>query len=301
MPRPLRRHHAGHMSRRLTLIRVGINALSVAAPRAAGRVAFELFCHPLRRAAVRPHEVATHAAARAEVVVVAGKKIVLYRWGSGERPVLFLHGWESRGSRCAPLVAPLLDAGFSALSFDAPGHGRAGSRGSTIPFYRVVAQWVQGEYGPLAAVVGHSFGVPAAFYALKSGVEARCLVGVAGPCRFDYLEEEFARRLPLRPAVRAQLRRRVDAALLPVTDVWSVLSADHDASSVTVPILLVHDTDDRTVPLSEAQKTKAAYGEQADLVVTAGLGHSRILADEDVVRRIVSFISGAQYSPLMTK
>ncbi len=82
--------------------------------------------------------------------------------------------------------------------------------------------------------------------------------------------------------------RRVDKALLPLTDVWNALSADHDPGAVTVPILLVHDADDRTVPLSEAQRTKAAYGDRAELMVTSGLGHSRVLGDEDVVRRIVT-------------
>jgi len=281
------------MSRVLAVTRAAVAGLSLVAPRAAGRVAFELFCHPLRRAAVRPHEVATHGSARVETVSVDGKQIRVYQWGNGERPVLFLHGWESRGSRFAPLVPPLLEHGFSPISFDAPGHGESASRGSSIPFYRAVAAFVAARYGLLEAIVAHSFGVPAAFYAVKTGVPARCVVGVAGPCRFAYLEEEFARRLSLRPSVRGDLRRRVDQRLLPLTDVWAALSADHDPTSMQVPILLVHDTDDARVPLSEAERTKAAYGDQAELVVTSGLGHSRLLADEAVVRRIVSFVVAA--------
>ena len=271
--------------------------LSLVSPRAAGRVAFELFCHPLRRVAVRPNEVDAHRAATVEKVDVDGKEIVLYHWGDGARPVLFLHGWESRGSRVAPLVPSLLDAGFSPISFDAPGHGDAGSRGNSIPFYRSIALFVQGRWGAPAAIVGHSFGVPAALYALKSGVNAGCLVGVAGPCRFDFPADEFARRLGLRPSVRADLRRRTDRALLPLTDVWSTLSADNRPELVTVPILLVHDDGDPTVPLSEAQRTQTAYAGHAELEVTSGLGHSRVLADPDVVRRIVAFIVAATADP----
>ena len=281
------------MSAVMTLARRGVWLLSLVAPRAAGRVAFQLFCHPLRRVAVRPNEVDAHHAATVEKVTVDGKEIVLYSWGDGAKPVLFLHGWESRGSRVAPLVQPLLDAGFTPISFDAPGHGNANSRGNSIPFYRSIALIVQERWGAPAAIVGHSFGVPAAFYALKFGVSAGCLVGVAGPCRFDFPVEEFARRLGLRPSVRTDLRRRVDRALLPLTDVWSVLSADYRPESVIAPILLVHDDGDPTVPLAEAERTKAAYGEQAELVVTSGLGHSRVLADPDVVRRIVAFVAAS--------
>jgi pimeloyl-ACP methyl ester carboxylesterase len=281
------------MSAVMTAMRRGVWVLSLIAPRAAGRVAFELFRHPLRRVAVRPHEVDTHRAATVEAVHVGGKAIVIYAWGDGVRPVLFLHGWESRGSRVAPLVQPLLDAGFSPISFDAPGHGDAASRGNSIPFYGAVAAYVDERWGPLAGIVGHSFGVPAGFYAVKSGVRAGCLVGVAGPCRFDYAADEFARRMRLLPSVRADVRRRVEKALLPLTDVWSALSADDRPELVSVPILLLHDDADPTVALAQAQRTQAAYGEQAELVVTSGLGHSRILADPEVVRRIVAFVAAS--------
>ena len=285
----------------MTAARRGIWLLSFVAPRAASRVAFELFCHPLRRVAVRPHEVAAHGAATVEKVDVDGKEIVLYSWGDGVRPVLFLHGWESRGSRVAPLVQPLLDAGFSPVSFDAPGHGAAASRGNSLPFYRLIALFVQERWGAPAAIVGHSFGVPAAFYALKTGVSAGCLVGVAGPCRFDLPPEDFSRRLGLRPSVARDLRRRVETALAPLTDVWSALSADYRPELVTVPIFLVHDDGDQTVPLAEAERTKAAFGERAELVVTTGLGHSRILADADVVQRIVAFVTVAGRSDSATR
>jgi hypothetical protein len=33
---------------------------------------------------------------------VGGKRAVTYTWGDGDRPVLLVHGWESRASRSAP-------------------------------------------------------------------------------------------------------------------------------------------------------------------------------------------------------
>lgn len=280
------------MNPTLAIIRGGLAALSAIAPRAAGRLAFELFCHPVRRAAVRPYEVEALSAATVEHVSVDGKQIVLYRWGSGERPVLFMHGWESRGSRFAPLVQPLLDAGCTPISFDAPGHGDSRSRGSTIPFYAAIAAKVEQEYGPLQAIVGHSFGVPAALYAARAGVNARRIVGISGPCTFDFLIAEVGRRLKLRPSVQADMRRRVEA-LLPGVDLSRELSANYAPERVSAPVLLLHDTDDATVPLSEAQSTAAAYGDQCELVVTSGLRHSGALRDPASVERVVAFVMSA--------
>lgn len=52
---------------------------------------------------------------RAEVgeIAVGGERAVSYRWGTGGRPVLLVHGWESRGSRFAALVSELLELGLS--------------------------------------------------------------------------------------------------------------------------------------------------------------------------------------------
>ena len=47
------------------------------------------------------------------------------RWGSHGPIVLLVHGWEGRGSQLAAMVPLLVEAGFSVVTFDAPGHGEA--------------------------------------------------------------------------------------------------------------------------------------------------------------------------------
>ena len=56
-----------------------------------------------------------------------------------------------------------------------------------------------------------------------------------------------------------------------------------------IDLLLVHDEDDKEVGLEHAHELKRVYP-QARLLVTKGLGHTRILKDEKVIGQCVTFI-----------
>jgi pimeloyl-ACP methyl ester carboxylesterase len=59
---------------------------------------------------------------------------------------------------------------------------------------------------------------------------------------------------------------------------------------------LVHDTDDATVPVSEAAVIAAAWP-GAERMVTTGLGHHRIVHDPTVVRQVVAFLAASHDRP----
>jgi pimeloyl-ACP methyl ester carboxylesterase len=57
------------------------------------------------------------------------------------------------------------------------------------------------------------------------------------------------------------------------------------------PTLLVHDRDDRTAPFAGAERLAAAIA-GARLVASNGLGHRRVLADENVLDGLVKHLHG---------
>jgi pimeloyl-ACP methyl ester carboxylesterase len=69
----------------------------------------------------------------------------------------------------------------------------------------------------------------------------------------------------------------------------------HIAGKVNLPLLLIHDQDDRQVPVAEAARA-AHVLPGAELMVTRGLGHNRLLADQAVVTAIVDFVSAQETS-----
>lgn len=62
--------------------------------------------------------------------------------------------------------------------------------------------------------------------------------------------------------------------------------------SVSAPLLVVHDRDDRAIPFAHALQLREAARGPAELLATSGLGHRRVLRDRDVVNKVVEFIDG---------
>ena len=270
-----------------------LSLLSRVAPPLGGSVAWALFKYPLGRAKPGSSEQAVLAQAVRGSVTVNGKKAVTYRWGTGERPVLLVHGWQSRGSRYAALVPALLERGYSPVTFDAPAHGDSAGRTTEILEFREVISALAAEYGEFEAVVAHSFGVLAAFLALREGegVRTRRLVAISGVCEFEYLIDEFCRQLRLGPRIKDNLYKRVERQLFPYEqNIWERFSCVRRTETVHVPILVIHDEGDDMADIAQSERIAAAYGSQVSTLITKGLGH-RTLRDPAVVNAVSAFVA----------
>lgn len=241
---------------------------------------------------MRPIERAMMARARMQTLVIRGLHVRVYQWGDGARPILMVHGWESRGARFAPLAEKLLAEGYSPLTFDSPGHGESQGDRTTILDYLAICQALHERYGAFEAIVAHSFGVLCTFYALKHDVRTRCVIAVSGVSDFCYLVDEFSRRLDLIEPVKEQLRRRIEQLFAPLDDIWNRFSVTSNAQGLQHRVLVIHDLQDEMVSVEQARKTAEHFGVRAELEITDGLGHSRPLRDPAVIDRVCAFIGG---------
>ncbi|MEN8129654.1 MAG: alpha/beta hydrolase [Pseudomonadota bacterium] len=259
-------------------------------PSLAGRFAFHLFCHPSGRAKESRCEAKVMARAHKGELSVNGKRVTTYQWGDGVRPVLMLHGWESRGSRFAGFVSKLENEGFSPITFDAPGHGESSGDTTTILEYQAICQELARCYGRFNAIIGHSFGVLGLFQGLRSGVEAGRVVAISGVCDFRYLLDEFCRQLKLPEQVRNNLGVRIEGLFHPIGGIWQRFSVTHSAEAIKVPVNVIHDEHDNIVDPEQARKIHAAY-DGAELLTTCNLGHRRTLKDRAVIGYVVERIA----------
>lgn len=267
-------------------------------PSLAAALAFRLFCHPAGRSQIRANERTTMVEAQTEDLIVRGHRVRVYSWGSGERPVLLVHGWESRGARFARLAKKLLALGYSPITFDSPGHGDSEDDKTTILDYLAICQALNQRYGGFEAIVAHSFGVLCAFYALKQSVQARCVVAISGVSDFRYLIDTFSTQLGLVARVKAGLQRRIECLFAPLDDIWNRFSVTHGTGDLQQPVLVIHDRQDEAVDLGQAQLTAEHFGARAQLVVTDGLGHNRILRDTAVLDAVCEFIERVHRSAM---
>ncbi|WP_446041108.1 alpha/beta hydrolase [Streptomyces sp. SID1121] len=275
-----------------SLLRVTLNTASLVAPRLAGRLALAVFRTPAGRSRLRPGEAELLAEARPGRLTVKGKTVLTYQWGDGTRPVLLVHGWASRAARFAPFVTALRERGFTVVAFDAPGHGGSGGRHTDLLEYGDIIRRLDRRHGTFEAVIAHSYGVLATLVALREGVGARRVVGIAGVARYGYFVDGFCALLGLRDPANRALRVAVERFLFPgESDIWRRFDTAWQPGRTGAALLLFHDDTDDMVPVDQSRSTADAYGARARLVVTHGLGHRRILADPAVVAEATDFVA----------
>jgi pimeloyl-ACP methyl ester carboxylesterase len=206
--------------------------------------------------------------------------------GSGPA-VLLMHGWGGSSAQLGRLVAPLVKRGFSVAALDAPAHGRTPGRRASLPeFARALAALAR-ACGPVHAIVGHSLGAAAAALAVAAeGVEAGRLVLVAGAADPTRWARAFAAHLRIPPAAMAAMGRQSEERL---RFRWSDLHLGRLLQGFGGGVLFVHDRDDRETRWTEVFDV-AQHVAGARMVVTAGLGHRRILADPAVADLIAEFV-----------
>jgi len=273
----------------LSTLRAGLRLIALFDAQAAVRRAGELFCTPMQGTRRRALQ-APVGDARCADFDMDGLRIATYAWGDpATQPyVLFAHGWSSHGTRFLPWVSRLRAAGYAAVAFDQPAHGRSGGERTTLPDFACTLFAVARRFGPAAAVIGHSLGGAAASVALARGLEAERAVLIApaaDPVDAAYRFADFL-RLP------ARMCRGMIASFEATVGVsFDELQAHRNAPRITRPALIVHDLEDREVPWSEGERY-ARYWPDARLLSTQGLGHNRIAGDEGVIDAVMRFLHG---------
>jgi pimeloyl-ACP methyl ester carboxylesterase len=283
------------------LLRTLFRGITPVAPGAAASLALALFRRPPRH---RDSAEERDAIAGAEPLFLSldGKPLAAWRWGHGPA-VLLVHGWGSRGSRLASFIAPLTEAGYSVVAFDAPGHGGSAGRLSSLPQFISAIERIGRELGEegggcrpagpvpatLAGIVAHSMGAAATTLAMARGLPVRRVVFLAPAADPAGYSERFAEALGLTPDVLERMKQSIERRFGQPWDDFDVLRA---ARKMTAPLLVFHDREDRDVAWADGEAIAAAWP-GAELVSTSGLGHRRIVHDPDVVARAVSFLAPA--------
>ncbi|HTR50639.1 MAG TPA: alpha/beta fold hydrolase [Kofleriaceae bacterium] len=276
------------------LIRTALHAAYAISEDLGTSLAERMFTTPRRHARPR-RETAILASARDVAFEVTlrsprwhgdRRTLVGWRWGFGPT-VLLVHGWEGRGSQLGAFVAPLVAAGLSVVAFDAPGHGDSPDHALYLTDLADCVGDVAHAAGPLHGIVAHSFGAAAVLLArARGGVSAPRNVMLAPNVIIEDAFARFARLVGLDELDRTALERRI-AEHAGVS--LEALALDRLTAGCDTALLVVHDRDDREIPLAHGERLAATWP-SAQLRTTEALGHRRILRDPDVIARTVAFV-----------
>jgi len=261
------------------------------APGLAARIGVRLFSMP-PHFSVKPELAALLNEATRSQLTVRGLPAVVHHFpGTGPR-VLLLHGWGGHSVQMAGFIPALRQAGAEIVAIDAPGHGAARGRLSTMFHFADAVALAAEQFGRVDAAIAHSLGSTALAWAMRSGLTVPRVVLMApmpAPiatlprfCRFIGAPPRLSRRMisVLEARYQVQANEASLYAMLP---------------RLASQFLLVHDSDDTQVGPHEVDRLQRLVPERMLSYATRGLGHARILNDPAVIKAAVAFALSGTY------
>jgi alpha-beta hydrolase superfamily lysophospholipase len=182
--------------------------------------------------------------------------------------VVLVHGWESARDRALPHAQFLHAAGFSVLAVDVRGHGANGpealpvSVGEFAADARAAAAWLRARDDVArVGVLGHSVGGAGALVAAAADPAISAVVAIAPPAGPYRLTRQTFRLadLPFPGPVAWPLAwLTTHVYLRPRGHRPADISATQAVKVTDAPVLLVHGSDDRVLPVSHHRRLVAA-------------------------------------------
>ena len=216
------------------------------------------------------------------------KEIMLYRIPNEGKKLLFVHGWNGRSSQFFRIIELLSDNGYDITAFDLPGHGRSTRSATNLPEITDLISEVTKSRGPYHAIVCHSFGGVAALNAVRLGATFEKLVLISpGVYEIKPMFKTFVGLFGLDEEYYAD--RLFDLAESLYGSSPGEFGLDRFSKQIGIDTLIVHCEDDKEA-LKEIAITLHGDMKNSVLYMTDGLGHRRILRDQKVAEKVMSFL-----------
>lgn len=257
-------------------------------PPLAIKFAIKLFKTPIRfKTPEREKMMAKSAKKELLFIPELNKEVMIYTYGYSKRKVLLVHGWSGRGTQLYNIADKLLENGFMTISFDAPAHGKSAGKTTMITEFIAVVKYLEAKQGPFEYAIGHSLGGMTVLNNIKQGLNIKKAVIIGAGDMITDIIKVFVKKIELKPKVVSKIKQHFYTKFGEDIDNYSGSVA---AKKVKIPVLIIHDTEDKEVPVSCAYNIRKNL-DFGEILITNGLGHTRILKDTNVVSRIEQFIT----------
>lgn len=269
----------------MKLIGLYLNVLAVVAPPKAERFGLALFCRPFR-GKMTPRQLLFLQTANQFHFIHKHETIAAYSWGTGEKKILLLHGWQSHTYRWKSYIEQLIDRDCTVFAFDAPGHGLTTGKFLSVPLYSEVIEKMILQIGKPDAIVSHSLGGFSALYTLyrNPSLSSDKLVVMAAPGEAAEFFEFYKTSLRLS-------QRSLDLVIKRFKELFNhgpeYFSSSKFASSVTSAGLIIHDEDDEETSAEHSKRVHQQWN-NSRLLITKGFGHN--LKSVEVIKEVIQFI-----------
>ena len=214
------------------------------------------------------------------------KEIEILSYGYSKKKVLLVHGWSGRSTQLFAFADKLLENGFMVISFDGPAHGKSTGRTTMMPEFLKTIEKINTTFGPFEAAIGHSFGATSLYNAAATFLDIKTFIVIGSGDRISEIISNFAKNLYLKEKSAKKIQSGLEKKWVIHLDDFS---SSNVAKKIKIPVLVVHDKTDGDVPVSCAYKIRQNL-EKGSLFITNGLGHTKILRNNEVVHKSIKFI-----------
>jgi pimeloyl-ACP methyl ester carboxylesterase len=219
-------------------------------------------------------------------IPVIHKKVNVYKYGNGSKKILLVHGWSGRGTQLCKIADEMIKLGFGIISFDAPAHGKSpGNSTIMVDFIASIIE-IDKQFGPFEVAIGHSLGGMSVLNAIKEGLQVDKAVIIGSGDIVQDITDDFIAKMELKPEISNLLCDYFEKKYGGKMDDYSAYKA---AERTVIPTLVIHDENDPEVSVKAGMHIYE-HLKNGELMLTKGLGHRKILADYQVIEKIINFV-----------
>lgn len=268
----------------IKIIGHSLNAISIISPRYASIKALNLFATP-RKGRVLENQKSFLNTSKTLYLKHNDLDIATYHWKGSGKTILLAHGWESNTHRWETLILNLKKLNYNVVALDAPAHGASSGKQFNAVLYSECIDVVVKHYKP-QTIIGHSVGgMSTGFYQYNyknNTIEKLILLGA--PAEFTGVFKRYVDMMGYNKRIENGLNSIVVERF---NKKPSYFSLSNFSKTIDTETLVVHDTEDKIIPYSDAKKI-AKNHRNVQFISTSGFGHG--LRNEVVNKHIIDFL-----------
>ena len=223
-------------------------------------------------------------------------------WLPALRPaptIALLHGWGGNAELMLPLALPFYRAGLNVLLLDARNHGRSYSTWySSLPGFAedlsAAIDWIkQNKYDLTGGIVllGHSVGGGAVLFEASRRHDIAAVISIAAFAHPESMMQRYLDRFRIPDLVTGFVLRYVEWI---IGYRYDEIAPVYTACQSSCPVLIVHGTEDETVPFTDALKIRNNCGKESlDLLLLPKAHHESVDVIEQHADKLISFLTRA--------
>jgi len=262
-------------------------------------LAIHIGFHPPRR--VETGSPADFGMAYRETTInTSGGKRLFAWWLPAAAPspaIILLHGWGANAELMLPLAVPFHRAGLNVLLLDARNHGRSDAAlFSSLPRFAQDAgeaiNWVRTQASVACGsivLLGHSVGGGAVLFEASRRNDISAVVSIAAFAHPEWTMRRYLTRFRMPELFVCWILRYIEWI---IGHRYEEIAPLHTACRVTCPVLLVHGTADKTVPLTDALIIlNSCRGRPVELLAIENADHDSVDKVEEHGDQLVDFLA----------